>query len=73
MKKVVEFLDEEGFLAAAVLGLISLISMPVTYGEPLFDISTWGVIIAVGSLLFASFMRFFVALFQRSPEKLSNK
>ena len=70
MLKLVEMLDEKGTFAAAVVGALALMSMPITYGGEHFEASTVASIIAVGSLLVAALLRFAVWALENIRESL---
>lgn len=73
VKKIFDFLDEWGFFAAAVLGVVSLMSMPITYGEPQFQLSTLGAVISVVTLFLVSVARLLAWVFQQVTEQVANR
>jgi hypothetical protein len=70
MLRLVEILDEQGTFAAAVVGALALMSMPITYGGEYFEASTIASIIAVASLLIAALLRFSVWALENIRETL---
>ena len=70
MLRLGEILDEKGTFAAAVVGALALMSMPITYGGEYFEASTIASIIAVASLLIAALLRFAVWALENIRETL---
>lgn len=70
MLRLVEILDEKGTFAAAVVGAIALMSMPITYSGEYFEASTVASIMAVASLLIAALLRFAVWALENIREAL---
>lgn len=70
MLKLIELLDDKGTFAAALVGVLALISMPVTYGGENFQASTVAAVIAIASLLISALLRFSVWALENIREKL---
>lgn len=73
VRRIFNFLDEVGDFAAAVLGVVSLMSMPITYGGPQFQLSTYGAVISVVILFLVSVARLLAWMFQHVTKRVANR
>ena len=73
VRRIIDFLDEVGDFAAAVLGVVSLMSMPITYGDPQFQLSTYGAVISVVILFLVSVARLLAWMYQQVTKQVANR